>query len=207
MKKTIYVVAISILFLSACKTDKKQGETNEMQTKEMQMDTDDGHDHSSMGESTMHEDKNIEATTQKSASTTEIIDSYLQIKNGLAEDNSEKAAEGGKMMLTAFSNFDVNKLSESQRKEYMDILEDAKEQAEHISDNPIDHQREHFESLSIDINDLIALVGTNKTLYQTFCPMYNNKKGAIWLSEFEEIKNPYLGSKMLTCGKVQKQIN
>ena len=64
-----------------------------------------------------------------------------------------------------------------------------------------------LEVLSTDINDLITLVGTNKTLYQDFCPMANDGKGAIWLSEFEDIKNPFFGSKMLKCGKVQKKIN
>jgi hypothetical protein len=37
--------------------------------------------------------------------------------------------------------------------------------------------------------------------------MANRGKGAIWLSETKEIKNPYFGSKMMTCGKMQKQIN
>jgi hypothetical protein len=37
--------------------------------------------------------------------------------------------------------------------------------------------------------------------------MANNNKGALWLSEVKEIKNPYFGSKMLTCGSVKKQIN
>ena len=36
--------------------------------------------------------------------------------------------------------------------------------------------------------------------------MYNEGKGAIWLSETKEIKNPYLGGKMLTCGEVQEEI-
>jgi Cu(I)/Ag(I) efflux system membrane fusion protein len=29
-----------------------------------------------------------------------------------------------------------------------------------------------------------------------------NDKGAYWLSEFEEIRNPYFGDAMLTCGEV-----
>ena len=33
----------------------------------------------------------------------------------------------------------------------------------------------------------------------------NNDRG--WFSENKEIKNPYYGSKMLTCGKVEKTIN
>ena len=49
------------------------------------------------------------------------------------------------------------------------------------------------------MSDLITLFGTNKTLYQYFCPMYNNNKGGVWLTEIKEIKNPYFGSKMLKC--------
>jgi len=37
--------------------------------------------------------------------------------------------------------------------------------------------------------------------------MYNDDKGAMWLSETDEIKNPFYGSKMLKCGKVQEKIN
>lgn len=207
MKKSIYVLALIAIFFSACKNDKKQAESNDIQSKEMQMDTDDGHVHSTMGESTMKEDGDIESITQKNESTTAIIEGYLQIKNALVEDDKDGAAEGGKTLLTAFAKFDMTKLTESQHKEYMEIYENAKEQAEHIVKSPIDHQREHFEVLSTDMNDLITLVGTDKTLYQDFCPMANEGKGAIWLSEFEDIKNPFYGDKMLKCGKVQKQIN
>ncbi|MBK5210629.1 MAG: DUF3347 domain-containing protein, partial [Flavobacteriaceae bacterium] len=108
----------------------------------------------------------------------------------------------------AFTQFDSSYIAEAQKQEVIDIVEDAKEHAEHISTNSgkMEHQREHFEILSKDIEDLIAITGTDRKLYQTFCPMYNNKKGAIWLSETKEIKNPYLGSKMMTCGTVQKEI-
>jgi hypothetical protein len=125
----------------------------------------------------------------------------------LVKDDNKKATEAGKMMLSAFSNFDMASLTEIQHSKYMEIAESAKEHAEHISKNPIDHQREHFEDLSKDVNDLIALVGTDKTLYQDFCPMAFNNKGATWLSETKEINNPYFGSKMLKCGSIQKQIN
>ena len=91
--------------------------------------------------------------------------------------------------------------------EYMEILESAKEHAEHIVKSPIDHQREHFEVLSTDVNDIITLLGTEKTLYKDFCPMANNNKGAYWLSEVKDIKNPYFGSKMMKCGSVKEQIN
>jgi hypothetical protein len=207
MKNSIYTVAFAMLFLTACKNDPKQAESNEINTNEMQMGTAENHDHSAMGETTMKTDQTMDATTQKSGLTSAIIDGYLAIKNALVKEDSKKAAEGGKMMLTAFSNFDMAKLTEIQHTKYMEIAESAKEHAEHISKNPLEHQREHFEDLSKDVNDIIALVGTDKTLYQDFCPMASNNKGAIWLSESKEINNPYLGSKMPKCGSIQKQIN
>ena len=125
------------------------------------------------------------------------------VKNALVADNKNNAAKGATALLKAFSNFDMTKLTGETRNEYMEIAESAKEQAEHIIENPIDHQREHFETLSTDINDLITLLGTEKTLFQDYCPM----KKVIWLSETKEINNPFMGSEMPTCGTVKKQIN
>jgi Cu(I)/Ag(I) efflux system membrane fusion protein len=33
-----------------------------------------------------------------------------------------------------------------------------------------------------------------------------DNKGAYWLSNVSEIKNPYFGEKMLTCGSVQDSL-
>ena len=98
-------------------------------------------------------------------------------------------------------------IAANKHKEFMDIAESAKENAEHIGDNAgkIDHQREHLAMLSKDVSDLIVLFGTTQKVYQDFCPMYNDGKGAVWISEAKTIKNPYYGSKMLTCGSVKKE--
>lgn len=138
----------------------------------------------------------------------DIIISYINLKNKLVSDDSKGAADKGKALLVSFNQFDTNTLTANQKKEYLDIADDAKEHAEHIGDNAgkIDHQREHFAILSKDINDLIKLLGSNKKLYQDHCPMYDDGKGAIWISESKEIKNPYYGSKMLTCGSLKKTL-
>ena len=60
--------------------------------------------------------------------------------------------------------------------------------------------------LSKDVYDLVKAFGGGQVLYKNFCPMYNDKKGAIWLSETKTIKNPYYGKKMLTCGSVQEEL-
>lgn len=136
-----------------------------------------------------------------------IIKDYLALKNALVADNDKAAANAGKQLFTTLKNVDMNAIPANKHKEYMEIAENAKENAEHISDNAgkIDHQREHLASLSKDVSDLITLFGTTQKLYQDYCPMYNDGKGAVWISEAKTIKNPYYGSKMLTCGSVKKE--
>lgn len=204
MKKTIYLLAITAMIFTACYNQGSKDKTGN----HTGVHSEDKHSHDHSTSKTDDENQMLKATNEgeKTKGLTLIIDSYLQLKNALVEDDSKKAANAGEILLDAFSNFDMAKLTEEQHKEYMEIIENAKEQAEHIVKSPIDHQREHFEVLSNDVNDLITLVGTDKHLYQDFCPMYNNGKGAIWLSETKEIKNPYYGNKMLNCGKVQKEI-
>lgn len=142
-----------------------------------------------------------------SFSIKEIVVNYLSLKNALTDDDSDATADAGKSMIETLRKIDMKKLSGAEMKTYMDIADDLKEHAEHIGDNVgnIAHQREHFVLMSKDINDLITTFGTDQKLYQDFCPMADAGKGAIWISEVKDIKNPYYGSEMLTCGSVRKE--
>jgi len=177
----------------------------------MEMDQDgmnhDGDENMEMDQNGMQNDEMMNQDP-KTSKATAVLNSYLELKNALVADNSEVAATAGKTLLDALVKFDQSSIAEAQKQEVIDIIEDAREHAEHISENSgkMDHQREHFEIVSRDIQDLIAITGTDRVLYKTFCPMYNNKKGAIWLSETKEIKNPYYGSKMMKCGEIQEEI-
>ena len=128
------------------------------------------------------------------------------MKNALTEDNSTGAATAGKKLEAAFKKFDKSALTAAQKKTYEDVESDAGEHAEHIGANggKIEHQREHFEILSKDIYDLVKAFGGGQVLYKDFDPMYNNGKGAFWLSETKEIRNPYYGNKMITCGSAEE---
>lgn len=138
----------------------------------------------------------------------ELVNQYLQIKNALANDNGSGAASGGKAFVDAMDKINTTAFTPEKKKTWDDISDDAKEMAEHIGANAdkLEHQREHFEMLSQDVYDLIKTFGAGQTLYKDFCPMYNNKKGASWLSETKEIKNPYLGKEMPDCGTVKEEI-
>ena len=137
-----------------------------------------------------------------------VVAGYLQIKNALAADNGSDAAAGGKAMVAALNGLNTASFTDAQKKSLSDMQDDLKENAEHIGENAgkIAHQREHFEMLSQDMYDLVKAFPASENLYKDFCPMYNDNKGAFWLSETKEIKNPYLGKKMATCGEIKEEI-
>lgn len=202
--KNIILSAIAMAFvLVSCNQKNKEVETSN--TPMMENDTT-----MDMENSTMTMDKNTEKSASaknSNASINEVVANYLKLKNALVNDNSKEAANSGNALIATIGKVDMNSISKEQMKDYMDIAESAKENAEHIGDNAgkLDHQREHFVTLSKDMNDLIQLFGANQKLYLDFCPMADDNKGAVWISETKEIKNPYFGKEMATCGSVKKE--
>jgi hypothetical protein len=198
MKSILIGFAIAATTLTACNN------SNDKTTDAKQTDT----------STAMHKQPTDSTTSQVAMATVafpvkEIIAGYLQLKNALAKDNGKDAATAGNTIVSTLATVDMKSISKEQMKSYMDIAGDIKENAEHIGANAgkIEHQREHFQILSKDIADLIKTFGNGgQTLYKDFCPMANDGKGAIWLSEIKEIKNPYLGSKMPDCGSVKETI-
>jgi hypothetical protein len=198
MKKIIFSMIISTIAFVACNNSNKKPDTDKNNnTKDV---------------STVNPPANDATVSNKEAKDTvsikEIINTYLQLKNAFAKDNTSEAATAGTALQSAFENFDTTVLSAAQKKIFEDIADDAKEHGEHIGKNGgnIKHQREHFEMLTDDIYDLVKAFGAAQILYKDFCPMYNDGKGAFWISETKEIKNPYLGKTMPTCGTVKEEI-
>tara|TARA_R110002072_G_scaffold81710_1_gene186890 strand:- start:184 stop:822 length:639 start_codon:yes stop_codon:yes gene_type:complete len=210
MKKKMLTIGTASLFMISLATFTGCGGTDQKnEHEETTMDHGHGgreehhHDHANgdMDVSSM----NVEQST----SATEVINAYLEIKNALTEDDDTKAALAGKKLVTAFGNIDKSFIPQEQMGEVNDIIENAKENAEHISDNKgnIEHQREHLSELFEDIKDLIAITGSDRALYEIYCPMANNNEGGMWLSASDEVKNPFMGSQMLSCGTVKAEIS
>ena len=70
----------------------------------------------------------------------------------------------------------------------------------------IKKQRTAFVSVSSELAKAVQLVGINQKVMLQFCPMANNNKGAYWLSLETEVRNPYYGDAMLSCGEVKQII-
>ncbi len=144
----------------------------------------------------------------KASPVDDVIAHYLHLKNALANDNGNEAGAAAKEMGNALTKVAASTFNADQKKVYDDVKDDIAEHAGHIGSNAsnIGHQRKHFDLLSKDVIDFLKATGSSQTLYMDFCPMYNDKKGASWLSETKEIRNPYYGKKMPKCGEIKEEI-
>ena len=195
MKLTMSTMALAatMILTVSCK-DGNKNEPAEPMSNEMHQESMDDKDDMAMSD---NQDAKAEA----------ILNDYFNLKDALVSDDNGKAKELGNTLAKSLKAFNVSNYSDNEQTELKDIIEDATEHAEHIGESDIKHQREHFKTLSKDVTDMVAITGTDKKLYEQFCPMYNNNEGGAWLSMNKEIRNPYFGSQMLKCGKVQREIN
>ena len=202
MKQNVMIAGLALVLLSA--TACKDGNKNEPaapMSNEMHQESMDN----MMDDKPMNEDDEMAMNNGQDAKAEAILTDYFKLKDALVADDNAKAKELGASLATTLGKLDISEYTDTQQSDLKDIVEDAVEHAEHISESDIAHQREHFKVLSKDVTDMVAITGTENTLYQQFCPMYDG--GSAWLSTSKDVKNPYYGSKMLTCGKVQKEIN
>jgi len=130
-------------------------------------------------------------------SKTELLQSYYDIKNALVEGNANTASMKAAEFKKTLNGIDSKIINEATRDA---LLKDAGG----ISDSKsIKDQREHFVSFSTNMYDLAKAVKlTEDPVYYAYCPM----KKAHWLSSQPAIKNPYYGTAMLTCGKVEESL-
>jgi tetratricopeptide (TPR) repeat protein len=138
-----------------------------------------------------------------------VLSAYYGLKDALVADNAKLAAEKGKAMKTALRGVETKNWTAKQRTAYDAVAKKMDTDAEHIGDNAgkIDHQREHFITLSNNLTTLVKTLKVNsETTYSQFCPMANDGKGAFWLSKENKVKNPYYGKSMLTCGSVKETL-
>lgn len=134
----------------------------------------------------------------------EVIAAYLTMKNRLVRDESGQAAAGNLHKLLTEENPPLSQ--EKALEKWKEISESLAANALAMSQtSDIAKQREWLVPVSNEMIKLLdAFGGQGKKLFKDYCPMAKNDQGAYWLSEFEEIKNPYFGASMLSCGEIKK---
>lgn len=149
------------------------------------------HDHAAM-----KGDKKMDPTMAmfKDVKLGQAYEYYIHLKNALVASKSDEAKKGAGELQKALKEVSgATAASEAASK--IATIADLKE------------QRKVFSILS---NEMATLVKGGKLsmgmLYLEYCPMANGNTGAYWLSNEKQIKNPYFGAMMLTCGSVKETI-
>lgn len=155
-----------------------------------------------------HQHDGMNNAAQETNQLTVVFDNYFVLKDALVKTDGNTASAKAKDLETAINSVKMDKLATDVHMVWMKVLEELKEDAEHVTANAakVDHQREHFANLSKNMYELIKVSKPKDAVYYQHCPMYNNGKGANWLSKESAIKNPYYGSQMLTCGSTVETI-
>jgi Cu(I)/Ag(I) efflux system membrane fusion protein len=152
------------------------------------------------------ETKTLEVSTAFQSQLTQLTEAYFKVKNSLVNDDAPATQKAAVSIKSSLSNVDMSLVKGTAHDRWMSIRSEVDKAAEMmIKETDIAKQRTHFAPLSQAFLDLTETFGLTKDkVYKEFCPMAFDNKGAFWLSESSEIRNPYFGAAMLTCGEVKE---
>ena len=138
----------------------------------------------------------------------QLIISYLALKDSLVNDNFEGAKKAAEQTLKMTENIDMKTMSHKAHMAYMDMNKTLKSNLEKaVNAEDIEPLRNTFLDISNSMIKLSKSTALTDKLYIQHCPMANDYDGGDWLSKEKKIRNPYFGSSMLTCGSVTGEVN
>jgi len=149
---------------------------------------------------TMEHSMKMELPVPFQTSFRQALPAYLKMKDAFVASDSDRIALEAKTALEGFRKLDLSNIGTMEKGH----LNKSLEMLAAISKNQdLKNQRAHFVILNENLVALASnLESLDGTLYVQQCPMADNNKGAVWLSTEQEIRNPYFGDTMLTCGSV-----
>ena len=164
-----------------------------------------GHDESS-SENTMKMDMSIDENFKKQL--TNVYKVHLDLQQAFLATDAAAAKKQAISVKSALDKVDMSLVKGDMHDQWMNSLKTLKTTLGNIeSGSDIEKQRLAFADFNDALYSAIKMFGVvNETVYYQFCPMARNGAGAYWLSAVKEIKNPYYGEAMLTCGENKEVI-
>ena len=138
-----------------------------------------------------------------------IFAAYVGLKEAFVSSEISKVGAEAVATRQSLAGADMTLLSGAAHNDWMNYRSGMETSLKAIeSSTDIEVQREAFRTLSENLYKSIKAYGLGgATAYYEFCPMAFDNQGGFWLSDAEEIRNPYFGDKMLNCGTVKEKLN
>ena len=139
---------------------------------------------------------------------TGVFKAYVALKDAFVSSDGAKVKTEADNTQKALAAADMKLLTGAAHNDWMAYLGTMESSLKEIqSASDIEVQRKSFSALSDSFYKSIKAFGLGgSTAYYEFCPMAFDNEGAFWLSEATQIRNPYFGDKMLTCGSVKETL-
>lgn len=177
-----------------------------------------GHNHGEMNKPTQPgADDHASSPTVKNADQvspdfkvqlTAVYRAYLKMKDAFVDSDVKKAGLAAKETAKTLESVDMKLLKGNAHVVWMD-QQKKMEQAIHtiVQSADPEKQRVALAAFSPALYESIKAFGLDRTTaYYQYCPMAINNKGAYWLSDRKEIRNPYMGKEMLSCGETRETL-
>jgi len=131
-------------------------------------------------------------------------DAFVAAKPAMVDSSAGKFLNNTNSLLTYLKDDSANA---PLLKPYLDTIASETQNLLAIKDETCEKQRLPFSRISDIMFAMLKNAGVkNAIIYQEHCPMAFDSKGANWLSDDADIKNPYFGKKMLECGEITDSI-
>ncbi len=143
----------------------------------------------------------------------DLLFSYYSLKDAFVASDAEKVNTAAAELVKAADSLATNEIKGDSTGM---IKETAKQFAQTLGSSAatlaaakdLESKRHEFETVTDALWSLTRTVQYDgQKVYYQYCPMAFDNKGAYWLSNTTEIRNPYFGDKMLKCGEVADSLD
>jgi len=164
-----------------------------------------GHDHGAQESEETHTIQAVSASLEFMKQLKSFYEAYLEMNEAFIESDAAKVSKTAKTAVTALENIEMGLLEGDAHMAWMDQLEILSPALKNIAkNNDLEKQRLEYATFNLTFYKSLKMFGLdNDTTYYQYCPMANGDEGAYWFSETKEIRNPYFGDMMLSCGETR----
>ena len=130
---------------------------------------------------------------------------YLTATQALADDRLGPALRALRDMERALQRLPVSDMPDAVRQAWGDVQDRLYPAlVEALDAKTIEHARSSMSEISKAVIDSVKAFGhaLERQLFEFHCPMVEGG-GANWLQDTKQTRNPYFGSRMLTCGELR----
>lgn len=151
-----------------------------------------------------------EVSTDFKKQLTEVYNTSLELADSFLADEVEGISNSGLQVKAALGKIDMGLLkSPEAHMEWMmnlKVMNTALDKMTGSKDTK--DQKAAYDSFNQALFKSIKAFGiTEGSVFYQYCPMALDSQGAYWLSNTKEIRNPYFGGNMLSCGSTKETIN